>query len=132
MTIGYHCSPKSELTIRDGFCVADDSNVAAMYRRGGDVSHYLYSITWGDDVSVASEAEMIATWERITKRTHDEAELSTWDVAQNGKVRKALIEAGYEAICYGDSHDGCNYETTDFMTIPATLKIVEVKTLEAE
>ncbi len=124
-TTGYHCSPSSDLTPHANLCVADDRDIASAYRRGCDgVAHYLYTFSWNDSgVAVADEATLIAAWERVTGREHDESAISTWDVAKNRSVRAALLADGYDAIAYGDSHEGCNYETTDFLRLPASLKV---------
>lgn len=121
---GYHCSPNASLVPTASLCVADDRNLAAMYLRGGDITHYLYTFTWlASDITVADERALIETWERLTGRTHDEGEVATWRVAKNKKVRAALLAEGYDAISYGDTHAGCNYETTEFLRLPASLHI---------
>lgn len=126
---GYHCSPVAGLQFVDGLCVADDRDSASSYLRSGlDATHYLYTVAWdATDVTTADEATMIAVWERITGRKHDEGEISTWDVAKNRKVRAALVAEDYTALVYGDSHEGYEYETTDFLRLPATLRVVAVE-----
>lgn len=125
MATGYHCSTDAALQLRNNLCVADDKNVAAMYRRSGAESHSLYTLAWDDaDIQIADEATLIATFEQLTGKPHDEAEVATWDVAKAVMVRKALLAQGFSAIVYGDSHEGCNYETTDFLALPQSLQIV--------
>lgn len=139
---GYHCSPLADLSDRlrigDGwtFCVADDTAIARLYLRGGDAIHHLYTVEWdASDVSAAGEAEIIAAWRQVfPRREWDESRLPIWDAVKTPRVRAALLAAGYDALAYGDSHNGCDYETTEFLRRPASLRIMarEIITCEEE
>lgn len=67
--IGYHGSASENLALtidrRRTLCVADDKNIAGMYRRGDDC--WLYTFSWDcAEVSVADEATAVETLEKIT------------------------------------------------------------------
>lgn len=130
---GYHCSDRADLADHlqfgpDGcLCLALDARMASMYLRGGlDAMHCLYAVSWDSaDVTAAGEAEIIAAWQAIyPRREWDESRLPIWDAAKDCKVRAALRAAGYDALVYGDSHEGCEDETTELMVRPASLRIV--------
>jgi hypothetical protein len=137
--VGYHCSPRADLAdallIGGGrtLCVADDQAVARLYLRGGEATHTLYAVEWGGDVRVADEADLIAAWKRVTgRKEYDPAALPVWEAAKNPKVRSDLMATGYDAVAYGDSHDGLDYETTEFLRRPESLRIVAKETLHGD
>ncbi len=133
MATGFHCSPVANLVPEIGggrtLCVGDDRGIAASYLRGGlDTTHYLYTFEYpGRGLSIATEADIITAWEAAKGRKHNEMTTAIWDAVKVPAVRAALIAAGFEAVRYGDSHEGCDYETTEFLAPVESLRITGVE-----
>jgi hypothetical protein len=131
--LGYHCSPDADFVPAIGggktLCVADDAAVASLYLRGGKATHYLHTFAWdAGEMVVADERAIVDTYLRVTgRREYDPSQYPIWDVVKMPKVFAALVAEGYDALVYEDSHEGCNYTTTEFLRQPASLRLVETK-----
>jgi hypothetical protein len=123
----YHCSPIKDLSpvasVARSLCLADDRDIAAAYLRG-DAEHYLHEATW-DSASIASESELHAICKTIGVRIGEGLE---YEATKKSAVRQAIVDAGFDAVRYGDTHEGCNYECVEFFAIPAgfVFRCVEV------
>jgi hypothetical protein len=123
----YHCSPIKGLapvaTVSRSMCVADDRDIAASYLRG-DAEHYLYEADW-DSANIASESELHAICRTIGVKI---AEGLEYEATKKQLVRQAIVDAGFDGVQYGDTHEGCNYECVELFAIPTgfSFKCVEV------
>lgn len=118
----YQTSPVENLkpVIGDGksLCLTDDLAVAEMYLRGGSgVRHYTYQASWAS-ANLASESELAAIVESLGWTVEDKFDSQPYLAMKNPKVRAAVLAAGFEGAVYEDTHEGCNYETTELLREP--------------
>lgn len=118
----YHSSPNPNMrpAIGNGrtLCLTDDLDIARMYQRGGDdVEHTVYRASW-DSATIATESDLVAIVESLGW-TMDRFDGQPYLAMKNAKVRAAVIAAGYDGVSYEDTHEGCNYETTELVREPS-------------
>lgn len=118
----FHVSPVENLkpVIGSGktLCLTDDLAVAEMYLRGGlSARHYTYQASW-DAATLASESDLSAIVESLGWTVEDRFEGQPYLAMQNAKVRAAVLSAGFDGAVYEDTHEGCNYETTELLREP--------------
>jgi len=118
----YHTSPIAnlvpEITAAKSLCLADDLEICQSYRRGGDsVEHHTYVASW-DSANLASEADLTAIVESLGWDMEDKFECQPYLAMKNAKVRAAVLAAGFDGATYEDTHEGCNYMTTELLRQP--------------
>lgn len=118
----YQTSPVENLKPQIGngmsLCLTDDLAIAEMYLRGGlGVRHYVYQASW-DAANLASEAELNGIVESLGWTMEDRFESQPYLAMKNAKVRAAVLAAGFDGAVYEDTHEGCNYETTELLREP--------------
>jgi len=126
----FHCSPIADLSpsfsVERSFCVANDSDIAAAYLRGvGD--HYLYRASWSS-ACIADEADLHELCEEIGVKIGEGLE---YEATKKTVVRQAIVDAGFDAVEYGDTHEGCNYQCIEFFAKPEGFAIVQQETIES-
>lgn len=117
----FHSSPRADLdpiiSLERSLCLADDRNIAEMYRRGGDAQHYLYEAEWAS-ANLAGETDLAQIVGSLGLSVEDDFDCQPHLAMKSQKVRRALLAAGYEGACYEDTHEGCNYETVELLSRP--------------
>lgn len=118
----YQTSPVENLTPVIGpgktLCLTDDLAIAEMYLRGGlGVRHYTYLASW-DSANLATESELSEIVESLGWTLEDRFDGQPYKAMKNDKVRAAVLAAGFDGVVYEDTHEGCNYETTELLREP--------------
>jgi hypothetical protein len=122
----YHCSPiknlNPEITVARSLCLADDRDIAAAYLRGED-GHCLYEASW-DSADIASESELHEICKSIGVKIGEGLE---YEATKKQAVRQAIVDAGFDGVRYGDTHDGCNYWCVEFFATPIGFAFASVE-----
>lgn len=99
-------------------CLTDDLAIAEMYLRGGlDARHYTYQASW-DAANLASESDLSAIVESLGWSIEDKFDCQPYKAMKNAKVCAAVLAAGFDGVVYEDTHEGCNYQTTELLREP--------------
>jgi hypothetical protein len=105
-------SPKNTL------CLTDDLEIARLYQRGGvDVQHRVYVADW-DSANIATEAELAEIADQLGMGIDDRFDGQPYMAMKNVKIRQAVADVGFDGVEYEDTHDGCNYQTTELLREP--------------
>ena len=117
----YHTSPIANLTASfangASLCLADDLAVCQSYLRGGDVIHYTYEADW-TSANIADESDLASLVAGLGMDMDDRFDGQPYRAMKNAKVRAAVLAAGYDGVSYEDTHEGCNYTTTELLRAP--------------
>lgn len=122
MAKAYCTSPikdlKPVISAKNTLCLADDLAIAQAYLRGGlGVEHYTYTAEW-DSANLATEKDLGAIVEAMGITIEDDFDCQPYLAMKNAAVRAAVVKAGFDGVSYEDTHEGCNYETTELLCEP--------------
>jgi hypothetical protein len=123
---GYHCSPVKDAvlsaSVSRSLCIADSDDAAKSYLRG-DAEHYVYEVEIrGQIMGPKAFSAMLA--EMGLSRFVEAGE--EYVAAKRLAVRQAVIDAGFDAVRYGDTN-GFDYECCEiFSAAIVSVKCVEV------
>jgi len=99
-------------------CLTDDLAIAESYLRGGlTARHYTYEASW-ESANLATERELEAIVASLGWTIEDDFYGQPYKAMKNAKVRAAVLAADYDGVVYEDTHEGCNYETTELLREP--------------
>lgn len=128
--IGYHNTPKANATLTasvDGsLCIAGSQEAAESYRRGGlKAQHYCYEVEV--DGKIMTEKQLRKLLEAMGLECYVE-DREEYMATKREDVRQAIVDTGYDAVCYGDTN-GFDYVCCEIFSQEV---IVSVKLCEAE
>ena len=103
--IGYHNTPVANAILTasvDGsLCIADSQDAAESYRRGGNAQHYCYEIEVSGKIMSEKQLKKLLIENGYERYVEDREEyMATKKIA----VRELIVEAGYDAVIYGDTN----------------------------
>jgi hypothetical protein len=123
---GYHCSPIKDATfsasVSRSLCVADSDDAAKSYLRG-EAEHYVYEVEISGQIMGPKAFAAMLTQMGLSRFVEAGEE---YVAAKRPAVRQAVVDAGFDAVRYGDTN-GFDYECCEVFSAAA---IVSVKCIE--
>ena len=121
---GYHNTPKANAVLTasvDGsLCLADSREAAESYRRGGrNAAHYCYEVEV--EGKIMSEKQLRKLLESMGLECYVE-DREEYMATKREDVRQAIVDAGYDAVCYGDTN-GFDYVCCEVFSQEAIVSV---------
>ena len=130
--IGYHNTQVANATLTasvDGsLCIADSQEAAESYRRGGrSAAHYCYEVEV--EGKIMSEKQLRKLLEAMGLECYVE-DREEYMATKREDVRQAIVDAGYDAVCYGDTN-GFDYVCCEIFSQDAIVSVTLCEDVEA-
>jgi hypothetical protein len=132
---GYHCSPikNAELvaSVARSLCIADSDDAAKSYRRGDsyDAPYYVYEVEISGKICGPKSCDKFCSELGYAGKVEDGL---TYEVMKLPHVRAWFIEQGFDAVRYGDTNDGFDYECCEVFSADAIVSVKCVEVLNEE
>ena len=129
--IGYHCSPVKDAelsgSVARSLCIADSDDAAKSYRRGDsyDAPYYVYEVQISGKICGPKSCDKFCSelgHESLVERG------LTYEVMKLPAVRAWFVAEGFDAVRYGDTNDGFDYECCEIFSqdVIVSVKCVEI------
>ena len=121
---GYHNTPVANATLTasvDGsLCIADSQEAAESYRRGGrDAQHYCYAVEISGRIMTEKQLKKLLNETGYESYVEDGEE---YQAVKKTAVREMIVEAGYDAVIYGDTN-GFDYICCEIFSQDAIVSV---------
>jgi hypothetical protein len=132
---GYHCSPIKDAalsaSVARSLCIADSDDSAKSYRRGDsyDAPYYVYEIEISGKICGPKSCDKFCSelgHESLVERG------LTYEAMKFPAVRAWFVEQGFDAVRYGDTNDGLDYECCEIFNSDAIVSVKCVEVLNEE
>jgi len=125
---GYHCSPVKDAqfvsSVARSLCIADSDDAAKSYLRG-ETEHYVYEVEISGQI-MGPKAFAAMLTEMGLGRFAEAGE--EYVIAKRPAVRQAVVDAGFDAVRYGDTN-GFDYECCEIFNRDAIVSVQCVEIL---
>lgn len=129
---GYHNTPVANATLTasvDGsLCIADSQEAAESYRRGGKSQHYCYEVEVEGKIMSEKQLKKLLIENGYERYVEDGEE---YMATKKTAVRELIVEAGYDAVIYGDTN-GFDYVCCEIFNQDAIVSVTLCESVDAE
>ena len=132
---GYHCSPIKDAalsaSVARSLCIADSDGAAKSYRRSDSYSdtHYVYEVEISGKICGPKTCDKACSDLGFEGLVEDGL---TYEAMKKPAVRQWFLDQGYDAVRYGDTNDGLDYECCEIFNADAIVSVKCVEILNEE
>jgi hypothetical protein len=128
---GYHCSPVKDAelvaSVSRSLCIADSDDAAKSYLRG-EAEHYVYEIEVNGQIMGPKAFAALLNYMGLGRFVEAGEE---YVAAKRPAVRQAVVDAGFDAVRYGDTN-GFDYECCEVFSQAAVVSVKCVEVINEE
>jgi hypothetical protein len=130
--IGYHNTPVANATltasIKQSLCIAYERECADLYERGGrGVQHYTFEVEIEGSIMSEKKLQKLLQENGFSRYVEDCIE---YEATKLMAVRQLIVDEGYDAVCYGDTVEGCNYICCEVVNQDAIVSVTLCESCE--